>query len=172
MSEPRSRTFLLFEGVVERANALFTAVACVLIAAIGIIVVAATLSRTFGLSLIWAHDYAQIAFVYVVFLSLAPALQAGQHVTVELFESLVPKPLRKYLDHVAALACIVFGAVFLWYLWQLTARSFADNRLANAVIAVQLKWIQIIGPIGVLQFVLTAVLQLVQAQQSIEHKDK
>lgn len=157
----------LFRRVVEGVNALFTAIACVLVAAIGIIVVWATLARSFGTPVIWAHDYAQIAFVYVVFLSLAPALQAGQHVTVELFEGLVPRVFRKYLDHVAAIACIVFGAVFFWYLWQLTARSFGDNRLANAVVVVQLKWIQVIGPVGVLQFVLTALLRLAEAQQRL-----
>ncbi|AJE48453.1 TRAP transporter small permease [Celeribacter indicus] len=160
-----SGAFRLFKSVVEGVNALFTALACILVAAIGIIVVAATLARTFGTPQMWAHDYAQIAFVYVVFLSFAPALQSGQHVTVELFEELVPQSARRYLDHVAALACIVFGAIFCWYLWQLTARSFADGRLANAVVPVQLKWIQIIGPIGLIQFLLTALLQLFEAQR-------
>ncbi len=165
MPGPQSRAFALFKNAVEGVNALFTAIACVLIVAIGLIVVLATFARTFGAPQMWAHDYAQIAFVYVVFLSFAPALQAGQHVTVELFEELVPRPARRYLDHVAALACIAFGAIFCWYLWQLTARSFADNRLANAVIAVQLKWIQVIGPIAMAQFVLTALLRLVEAQR-------
>ncbi len=164
MADSQSQVFLLFKKVVEGVNALFTNVASVLIAAIGIIVVAATLARTFGAPQMWAHDYAQIAFVYVVFLSLAPALQAGQHVTVELFEGFLPNATRRYLDHVAAIACIIFGAVFFWYLWKLTHRSFSDNRLATAVIAVQLKWIQVIGPIGTLQFVLTAFLRLAEAQ--------
>lgn len=166
-----SRAFGLFKTAVEGINGLFTAVACLLVAAIGIIVVAATISRAFGASLIWAHDYAQLAFVYLVFLSLSPALQAGQHVTVELFEGLVPKPLRRYLDKVAAAACLIFGVILLWQLWQLTARSFADNRMANAVITIQLKWIQVIGPIAVLQFVLTAVVQLFDAPQSGERKE-
>ncbi|SDN83973.1 TRAP-type C4-dicarboxylate transport system, small permease component [Lutimaribacter pacificus] len=172
MVEPHSRAFTLFSKAVEGVNALFTAIACLLVAAIGIIVVAATLARSFGAPQMWAHDYAQIAFVYVVFLSLAPALQSGQHVTVELFEGLVPRGFRKYLDHVAAIACILFGAIFFWYLWQLTARSFGDNRLANAVITVQLKWIQVIGPIGVLQFVLTALLRLAEAQQRLRAADR
>ncbi|MAM61370.1 MULTISPECIES: TRAP transporter small permease [Maritimibacter] len=161
----QSQPYLGFKRTVEGVNALFTFVACLLIAAIGLIVVGATLARAFGEPQMWAHDYAQIAFTYVVFLSLAPALQSGQHVTVELFEGFLPNWIRKYLDHVAAIACLIFGIVFCWYLWKLTSRAFSDNRLATAVIAVQLKWIQVIGPIGVLQFVLTAVLRLFEAQQ-------
>lgn len=167
MPAPRSQAFLLFKSTVEGVNALFTAIACLLVAAIGIIIVAATLARTFGAPQMWAHDYAQIAFVYVVFLSFAPALQNGQHVTVELFESFVPRPARRFLDHFAAIACIIFGAIFCWYLWKLTARAFSDNRLATAVISIQLKWIQVIGPIGVLQFVLTAILRLFEAQHRL-----
>jgi TRAP-type C4-dicarboxylate transport system permease small subunit len=166
MIKTRTERTSLFEEVVTGVNALFTAIACVLVAAIGIIIVASTFARAFGIPLILAHDFAQICFVYVVFLSFAPALQSGHHVTVELFEGFIPKRLRKYLNHVAAVACIVFGAILCWHLWQLTAKSFADDRLANAVIVVQLKWIQVIGPIGLLQFVLTAILRLVQAQQS------
>lgn len=161
-----SRAFIQVKTVAEMLNAIFTAIASALVVAICIIVVAATIARALGAPQVWSHDYAQIAFVYVVFLSLAPALQTGQHVTVELFEGLVPRRARRYLDHVAAIACIIFGAIFFWFLWKLTAKAFADGRLANAVIAVHLKWIQVIGPIGVAQFVFTAIVQLFEVPRN------
>ncbi|MZR12195.1 TRAP transporter small permease subunit [Maritimibacter sp. DP07] len=169
MLQANNPAFLMYKRVVEGLNRAFTAVACLCVALIGVIVVGATLARYFGSPVIWAHDYAQIAFTYAVFLSLAPALQAGQHVTVELFEGLVPKAIRPYLNRVAAIACIIFGAIFLWYLWQLTERAFQDNRLANAAVAIPLKWILVAGPVGAMQFLLTAILRFFeddpQAQQ-------
>ena len=149
-----------FEWGVKRVNALFALLAAGLVLVVMIVGVTATLSRALGLNLLWAHDSAQVAFVYLVFLTLGPALQTGHHVSVELFETLIPARTRKYLDHVAAIACILFGAIFLKFLWQLTSRSFEDGRLAMAAIEIPLKWIQLAGPLGAIQFILTAIMNL------------
>ena len=160
-------TFERFEWGVKRVNALFALLAAGLVLIVMIVGVTATLSRAFGLNLLWAHDVAQTAFVYLVFLTLGPALQSGHHVSVELFETLVPRRARKYLDHVAAFACILFGAIFLKFLWQLTSRSFDDGRLAMAAIEIPLKWIQLAGPLGAIQFVLTALMNLGLSQRRL-----
>nr|WP_245363900.1 TRAP transporter small permease [Neorhizobium galegae] len=141
-------------------NSLFAIVACILIMFIVAVIILAIVTRELGVALIWANDVAQIAFVYVVFLSFGPALATGHHVTVELFEPLVPTPLRRHLASVAAIACIVFGAIFLYQLWNLTSRAIADDRMAVLAIPVELKWIQIAGPIGAAVFCLTGVQQL------------
>jgi TRAP-type C4-dicarboxylate transport system permease small subunit len=146
--------------VVRGLNSLFTLIACGLVIVIVAVVIAAIVARELGAGLIWANDVAQIAFTYLAFLSFGPALASGHHVTVELFEPIVPMPLRRHLDAVAAVACIVFGVIFLFELWNLAGRAFADDRMANMAIAVPLKWIQLAGLIGVAQFCLTAVLQL------------
>ncbi len=155
--------FGLYEAFVTRVNRLFAAVAAVLVMAVVAVVVLAIVTRELGISLIWANDVAQVAFVWLVFLSLAPALASGHHVTVELFEPVVPMALRRHLDVVAALACLVFGVVFLLQLWALTSRSIADGRMALMAVPIPLKWLQLAGPIGLLQFCLTALLQLVVA---------
>jgi TRAP-type C4-dicarboxylate transport system permease small subunit len=160
MSSPVRRAFGLFAALVGRLNGLFTLIACGLVVLIVAIVMIAIVAREMGIGLLWANDVAQIAFIYLAFLSFGPALASGHHVTVELFEPLVPKPLRRHLDAVAAIACIVFGVIFLYELWNLAGRAFADDRMANMAIAIQLKWIQLAGLIGVAQFCLTAVLQL------------
>jgi TRAP-type C4-dicarboxylate transport system permease small subunit len=160
MSKKSLRAFALFETLVRRLNSLFAFVACFLVILIVAVIILAIVTRELGIGLIWANDVAQIAFVYVVFLSFGPALATGQHVTVELFEPLVPTPLRQHLDSIAAIACIVFGLIFLYQLWNLTSRAIADDRMAVLAIPVELKWIQIAGPIGVAMFCLTAVQQL------------
>lgn len=160
-----AQLFAAFEATVKRLNDLFAALASALVLVVVAVVILAIVARGLGISVLWANDVAQIAFVYLVFLSFGPALQTGHHVTVELFEPLVPGPLRKYLDHVAALACLVFGVIFLFQLWRLTSRSLDDGRLALAAIAIPLGWIQIAGPIGLAQFVLTALMNLGLAQR-------
>jgi TRAP-type C4-dicarboxylate transport system permease small subunit len=146
--------------LVERLNSLFALIACALVLVIVAVVILAIVTRELGISLLWANDVAQIAFVYLTFLAFGPALASGHHVTVELFEPLVPRAMRKHLDAVAAFACVVFGVVFLYELWNLASRSFADDRMAVMAIPVQLKWVQLAGLIGVTQFCLVAVLQL------------
>ena len=152
--------FALYETIVKGLNRLFATLASLLVVVIVAVIVLAITTREMGISLLWANDLAQVAFVYLVFLSFGPALASGHHVTVELFEPIVPLRLRRHLDVVAALACIVFGIVFLLQLWALTSRAIGDGRMAVMAVPLQLKWIQLAGPIGLTQFCLTAILQL------------
>jgi len=154
------RVFGLYEALVKRLNGLFAILASILVLVVIAVIVLSIVSREMGISLLWANDMAQVAFVYLVFLSFAPALQSGHHVTVELFEPLVPGVIRRHLDIVAALACLVFGLIFLNQLWALTSRAIADGRMAVMAVPVQLKWVQIAGPIGLVQFCLAAIAQL------------
>lgn len=163
MSTDLMRALAQFETWVKRLNNLFAIFARILVMVIVVVIVVTIVTREMGIGLIWANDVAQIAFVYVAFLSFGPALQTGHHVTVELFEPIVPAPLRKHLDTVAAFACLLFGSVFLYQLWYLTGRAFADDRMANMAISIELKWIQVAGPIGVALFCLTALQQLISS---------
>src|SRR5690606_33247158 len=124
---PAGRAFGLFAALVTRLNSLVALVACVLVVVIVAVVVLAIVTCEMGIGLLWANDVAQIAFIYLAFLSFGPALASGHHVTVELFEPLVPRVLRRHLDVVAAIACIIFGLIFLYELWSLASRAFADN---------------------------------------------
>lgn len=163
MSPVSMRALALFETWVKRLNDLFTVIARILVTVIVAVIIVAIVAREMGIGLIWANDVAQIAFVYVAFLSFGPALQTGHHVTVELFEPIVPAALRRHLDKVAAFACLLFGSVFLYQLWNLTGRAFADGRMANMAISIELKWILVAGPIGVALFCVTALQQLVSS---------
>jgi|GEM_PF-4916577 len=152
--------FYSYETIVKRHNSLFTFIGCGLIVVIVASVVLSIATRQFGYSLLWAGDVAQISFSYLAFLAFGPALASGHHISVELFEPLVPAWLRRRLDVIAASAIIIFGAVFLFQLWKVTGRSFSDGRVALMMIPIQLKWIQLAGMIGMTQFCLTALLHL------------
>lgn len=146
--------------VVRGINIAFAAVASAITVIIVLLVLLAVGTRIGGSPALWPYDIAQFMLAYVVFLSLAPALESGHHVVVEFFDRLVPRPLRRYIGGIAMILVMIFGAIFFWQLWRTTARAFSDGRLAIAAVAIPLKWIYIVGPIGVAQLILTALVGL------------
>jgi TRAP-type C4-dicarboxylate transport system permease small subunit len=151
------RWFELFERMVKAVNRAFAATASLLTLIIVLLVLLAVVTRIAGSPALWPYDIAQFVLVYVVFLAMAPALESGHHVVVELFDGFIPGVVRRFVGHIAMALVIVFGAFFFWHLYRVTARAFDDNRLAVAAIAVPLKWVYLIGPIGIAQFILTAL---------------
>jgi TRAP-type C4-dicarboxylate transport system permease small subunit len=111
----------------------------------------------------WPYNIAEFTLVYVFFFALGPALESGHHIRVDLFDNVVPRLIRPAVPYIAAALTIGFGVVFCWQLWRSTSRAFGDDRLAVAAIAVPLKWVYIIGPIGTIQFILTALAELGRA---------
>ena len=156
--------FQRFERATRAVNKVFAAAACLCTVLIVLLVLVAVVARMFGTHILWPYDIAQFTLVYAVFLAMAPALESGHHVIVELFDRVIPRPVRPYVQQIAAALTIVFGAIFLYQLYRMTSRAFADDRLAVAAIAVPLKWVYIIGPIGIAQFVLTALAEFGRAQ--------
>ena len=152
--------FVAFARATRAANRVFAAAAAALTLAILAVVLIDVALRWVAEPTLWANDVARFLLVYLFFLALAPALESGHHVAVDLFDRLLPRALRPLQRALGAGLCIAFGAVLLWQLSRLTGQVFADNRLATAVLVVPLKWIYVIGPLGALQFVLTALVQL------------
>ncbi|MGE0748260.1 MAG: TRAP transporter small permease [Rhodospirillales bacterium] len=109
---------------------------------------------------IWALDLSSFLLLYLFFLALAPALQAGTHVNVDMFLGIMPPRLRTFMPVVAHAAVLVFGVVFLDKLWEATVEAFEDDALAATAMPMKLKWLYIVGPIGTAQFVLTAAVLL------------
>ena len=151
------------ESTTRAVNRACAAVAAALTVVIVIFVLVAVVARLMGSHILWPYDITQFALIYLVFLAMAPALESGHHVVVELFDSIIPRVIRPYVQHVAALLTLIFGAVFLYYLYRMTARAFGVDRLAVAAITMPLKWIFVIAPIGIVQFILTTFAELGRA---------
>lgn len=155
--------FAGLERAARAINRAFAAAAGILaLAILGVVLIDVTL-RWVAEPTVWAHDIARYALLYLFFLALAPALESGHHVAVDMFDRLLPPRLRPYQAHAASVLTAAFGALLLWQLTRLTSQAFADNRLAPATIALPLRWIYVLGPVGAAQFVLTALVQLGRA---------
>ncbi len=155
--------FVGLERAAKAINRAFAAAASLLALAILVVVLIDVTLRWFAEPTIWANDAARYSLLYLFFFALAPALESGHHVAVDMFDRLLPAPLRRYQAHSAAVLTAVFGALLLWQLSRLTSQAFADNRLAPATIPIPLRWIYVLGPVGAAQFVLTALIQLGRA---------
>lgn len=146
-------------GVMSAVNRWFALLAAALILLLMLVVVQDVVRRAvLGTPSLWALDLARILLTQIFFLALAPALQSGHHVSVDLFAHLWPRPLAALMPRLAGLLCVIFGAILLWFVGSSVARDFADDALAQTVLPIPKKWIVAIGPVGCAQFLLTAVV--------------
>jgi TRAP-type C4-dicarboxylate transport system permease small subunit len=154
------------ERLTRIVNRAFVLIASVLVLAIVAAILREVVFRyAFNAPSIWALDGARFTLLFVFFLALAPALESGHHVHVDLFDPVIPAPLRWYLRIIGYTLTLLFGAVLFHYVLDTTIDAFETDELSFSVVPVKLKYVYWIGPIGVLQFVLTAFVQLVRCWQ-------
>lgn len=156
------------ERVVHAVNSLFVAIASVLVVGIVIVTVREVILRYgFNDPSLWAMDGARYALSFVFFLALGPALQSGHHVTVDLFDRFLPERLKPYQPVTGYLLTLAFATVLLRYTLDLTIEVFETGEMTFAAVPVALKYVYWIGPVGALQFWLTALVGLVRAGQAL-----
>lgn len=121
---------------------------------------------------IWVTDLSRYLLCYIFFLGVSPALQSGSHVSVDLFMKFFNERGKRWLYLISHILIIIFAATYLWALTSTTMQVFTDNRVSTTAIPVPLKWIYIIGPIGMFLFFLTAIVQLITYLYNWYHPDQ
>lgn len=155
------------EALTRAVNRVFASVACLLVLAIVLIVVREVVLRYgFNAPSTWALDVARYLLLFTFFLALAPALESGHHVHVDLFDPLVPLRWRRWQHASGWVLVVFFGVVLLWYVLDLTIDVFETDEFSFSVIPIKLKYLYWIGPIGALQFLLTGCVGLIRAASS------
>ncbi len=112
-----------------------------------------------------ALDMSRFALVFIFFLALAPALEGGAHVAVDILYEYLPHGGKRSLQILAQLLVIVFTLILLFYVYQETRESFEDNGSFPTAIPVKMKYVYWIGPVGTAQFLLTAVSLLLKHER-------
>ena len=152
------------EGFTRAVNRLFALTASILVVAIVVVIVREVVLRYgFNAPSTWGMDVARYLLQFAFFLALAPALESGHHVHVDLFDPMVPPAWRRVQRLCGHVLVVFFGAVLFWYVLQLTIDVFESDEFSFSVIPIRLKYIYWIGPVGTLQFLLTGCVQLVRA---------
>lgn len=148
----------------RRVNSVFLALSGLIAVALLLVMSYDLLARAvFGASGLWAIDVSRFMLVFVFFLALGPALENGSHVSVDLLEHYLAPGPKRVLRIVAIVLTLVFGAFVMWQIWRTTYQAFVEDALFPTVIPVKLKYVYWIAPLGVLQFLLTALAQLGEA---------
>ena len=148
--------------ITRRVNAVFLAVSGGLAAAIMLVILQDVVRRyAFNDPSAWVLDICSFMLVYLFFLALAPALEAGSHVSVDLFRQLVPPRYRRGVLLFGGALTVAFGAILWTMLLNDTVEAFVDdNPFPASTIPMKMKYIWVVGPVGVAQFVLTALVLL------------
>jgi TRAP-type C4-dicarboxylate transport system permease small subunit len=152
------------EAFTRAVNRLFALAASILAAAIVVVVVREVVLRYgFNAPSTWGMDITRYLLQFTFFLALAPALESGHHVHVDLFDPLVPRAWRRWQRVSGHALVLFFGAVLFWYVLDLTIDVFETDELSFSVIPIRLKYVYWIGPVGTLQFLLTGCVQTLRS---------
>jgi TRAP-type C4-dicarboxylate transport system permease small subunit len=151
--------FVRFTQAVNRVFLFFAgAIAVVILAIVANDVVRRSV---FDDPTMWGLDYSRFALVYLAFLGLAPALQAGTHVNVDLVEQQLSPRIRRWVRLLAILLILVFGIYLFRQILRTTIDVFEDDSLFPVMVDVKQKEVFWIGPVGMAQFLLTGLAQLI-----------
>lgn len=155
--------------LIGAVNKLFLALAALMLAVMIAVMLAEVFQRYWlNAPSPWSFDVSRYLLLHVFFLGIAPALQSGHHVAVDLFEGLVPRTLRRHLPRIAALLTVAFGAMLTLYLLRSVFHAYSQGEIAQTQPPVPLAWVTVVGPVGAAQFLLTAIAQLLSVRLPAE----
>jgi TRAP-type C4-dicarboxylate transport system permease small subunit len=159
----RAGWFEQIEAFTRAVNRIFAALACLLVLGIMTAIVVQIVYR-FVLNdpVAWVLDITIFLLVFVFFLSVAPALQSGSHIEVDMFDAMIADRYRKPVRLIGKILTVVFAAIFLWYVAAYYYDVVEVDEVSFTMLIVQLKYLYWIGPLGALQFLLTAIVQLIR----------
>jgi TRAP-type C4-dicarboxylate transport system permease small subunit len=149
------------EALTRAVNRTFALIGCILVMVIVLIIVREVVMRYgFNAPSTWTLDVSRYLLLFTFFLALAPALESGHHVHVDLFDPLVPPGWHHWQQISGWILVVFFGAVLFWYVLDVTVDVFETDELSFSVIPIKLKHLYWIGPVGALQFLLTGCVRL------------
>ncbi len=147
----------------QRVNRLFlglaSMVALIILAMLAYDLVA---RNVFDAPTLWALDFSRFLLLFLCFLALAPALESGAHVSVDLLEHYLAPGPKRVMRILAHLLTLIFGAFLMQQTTTSTWEAFVENALFPTAVPVKLKHVYWIGPLGVLQFLLTGMAMLAE----------
>ena len=137
------------------------ALAAVTVAAILVLMIAASLGRLFEWRVGWVNDVVSWLCAAAAFMGMAHAFKNGDFVRVTLLLDWLSPPIKRRLE-IAALALATWSIGYLaWWAARYTLESYQFNDIANNMVAIPM-WIpQVSFVIGALLFLLAVVDELV-----------
>lgn len=108
----------------------------------------------------WALDLARFLLIFIFFLGVAPTLERGGHVAVDVLERYLSRRMNKVFAFIANSLTLLFGAFLLWEISKATIHAFRYDDLFPTFVPLKQKYVYWVGPLGMVQFLLTGLVIL------------
>lgn len=82
-------------------------------------------------SIKWAQEVSLLLIVWMTFLSMAIGEEKNQHIAIELFYNLFPKPVKKFFDVVNKLILMIVGVFLAYYGAKLVVSTWSSTLAAT-----------------------------------------
>ncbi len=149
---------LALEAFTRAVNRVFAGIACILVIVIMTMIVVAVFYRyVLHDPIAWVLDVTIFILSFVFFLAVAPALESGSHIEVDLFDPLVPPSARKAQRLIGKALTLIFAVVFFWFVLRYFIEIVETDELSFTMVTIPLKYVYWIGPVGAFEFLLTAI---------------
>lgn len=119
--------------------------------------------NVFDAPTLWALDISRYLMLFLFFVAVGPTLESGSHVSVDILEHYLPPGPKRVMRIVATVLLLVFGCFLMWQIWRTTYEAFVEDGLFPTVVPIKMKHVYWIAPVGILQFLLTGIVQLGEA---------
>lgn len=145
----------------QGVNRLFLLLAGVLTFVLLLVMVYDLIARNiFDAPTDWALDVSRFLLIFIFFLAVAPTLERGGHVAVDVLEGYLSRTMNKVVAFIAHSLTLVFGAFLLWEIFRATIHAFRYDDLFPTFVPLKQKYVYWIAPLGVAQFLLTGLVIL------------
>jgi C4-dicarboxylate transporter, DctQ subunit len=146
---------------VKRLGELVESIAGVLLAAVVVIVLLQVFGRyILQISLSWPEELARYVLVWLTIFGVAAAAAARSQIVVDTLLELVPTPVRRVLEGLAALAGLVAATLLVW-----TSRPLIfgpAGRSTSPATGIPSFWIYLAVPVGGVLLGLFALAELAE----------
>lgn len=158
MTQEKRSLIELFDRFNRKVNKYFSILSGILILIISLLIFQDVIRRyILNDPTSWILDLSGFLLVYVVFLSLSPALESGNHVSVDLVNEVASQKIQRVLRIIVLLITVVFGIILFWETLSFALQAAVEGSVSTSTIQIPMKYIYVIAPIGICQFILTAV---------------
>jgi C4-dicarboxylate transporter DctQ subunit len=146
---------------VKRLGELVESIAGVLLAAVVLIVLLQVFGRyILQISLSWPEELARYVLVWLMIFGVAAAAASRSQIVVDTLLELVPTPVRRVIEGLAALAGLVAVALLVWTSQPLIFGP--AGRSTSPATGIPSFWIYLAVPVGGVLLVLFALAELAE----------
>lgn len=156
---------ILAQSYVKTENAITN---LLLIGVVFFVFIAAVM-RWVGHPISWSVEFAQLLFVWVIFLGANRSLREGQHISVDFLTKKFPLKMATVLDILMSLLILSFLG-FVCYYGVLLSIENSLRQISN--LAFSYSVVTMAVPIGCLLMIITVLIQLVRKIKTLRNSSK